>query len=40
VISDAAGNVGFIKEVKKMKTGTITKFTIPANGGLVIQIKN
>ena len=40
VISDAAGDSGFIKEEKKLKTGNYTKFMIPANGGLVIQIKN
>lgn len=40
VISDAAGDAGFIKEEKKLKTGINAKFTISANGGLVIQIKN
>ncbi|QEC43193.1 glycoside hydrolase family 97 protein [Pseudobacter ginsenosidimutans] len=40
VIRDAAGDAGFIKEEKKMKTGNHTKLTIPANGGLLIQIKN
>lgn len=39
VIRDAAGDAGFIKEEKKLKSGINTLFTIPANGGLVIQIK-
>ncbi|MGN6419746.1 MAG: glycoside hydrolase family 97 catalytic domain-containing protein, partial [Pseudobacter sp.] len=39
VISDAPDGSGFIKSKQSLKPSTLEEFTIPANGGLVIQIK-
>jgi alpha-glucosidase len=40
VIRDAAGDKGFLEKKISLKAGTASTFNIPANGGLVIQIKN
>lgn len=40
VIMDAPGGAGFVKKKLQLKMGTFETFEIPANGGLVIQIKN
>lgn len=39
VISDATDGAGFVKRKQSLKPGAIAEFSIPANGGLVIQIK-
>lgn len=39
VITDAAGDAGFIKEKKELQMGVTASFQIPANGGLVIRIR-
>lgn len=39
VIRDAAGDKGFLENKIILRAGTASTFNIPANGGLVIQIK-
>lgn len=40
LIRDTAGDKGFLQEAIQLRAGVKSKFSIPANGGILIRIKN